>query len=324
MTFALKYVSKTGAPSAIAKNVPGVSDALGNTPLGEFLGISTKDIWRLKMVDDIVGEEGREFRGQFTAEDLTENIGQRISDTQSLNQQDTDKKYLGGEGDTISFNARIWATSSLRNVRKSIETLKSFCKRNEELKRSPIFTFTAGTEIQCTCFISSIGGIKYDPLRSDGTMRGATFTINLTKIEDVPTDIQGVSVAALVKTGLGIVGAASGLASTLGMINIPGGSLHTKGKEVVVKQGQTFEHVAQKHYNDAILGDILRRAYYQRPLSEIKMSLEPGDTVDIVDSDEIYDIPVTPQSVALKDNETNRENISNHFTLRGDSRRIYP
>lgn len=324
MGFSLKYVSKTSnIGKTIGKTIPGVSDALGDTPLGEFLGISTKDVWRLKMVDNIFGDVGREFIGQFAALDLTENVGQRVSDTPSLNQQDTDKKYLGGQGDTITFNARVWASSSIRNVRKSVERLKSFSKRNDELKRSPIFTFTAGTELQCTCFVRSVGGIKYDPLRSDGTIRGATFGITLTKIEDKPTDVQGKSIAALIKSGLGIVSAAAGLASVLGKINIPGGSLHTKGKQVIVKQGQTFEHIAQQHYNDALVGDLLRRAYFNKPLSIIKLALEAGDVIDIIDADEVYDIPITPQSVALKDNETNKQNIANHLELRGGSRRIY-
>ena len=75
------------------------------------------------------------------------------------------------------------------------------------------------------------------------------------------------------------------------------------GKEIIVKQGETFEHIAQKHYGDAHVGDILRRAHYNKPLNEIKSSLETGDVVDLVADDEIFGIAVTPQSIALKDNE---------------------
>ena len=323
MGFDLKRVNPAGAGKTIGKTIPGLSDAIGDTPLGEYLGISTKDVWRLKMSDKIGGDEGPEFRGQFTATNLTENVGQRITSTNALNQEDADRKYLGGSGDTITFNARIWATSSLKNVAINIHKLKSFCRRDDELKRSPIFTFTAGTEFECTCFVKSIGNIIYDPLRSDGSIRGATFQITLVKLVEVPPDKQGVGIASLVKTGLGIVSSVSGLSSTLGKIYVPGGSLHTKGKEIITVQGQTFEHLAQKHYNNALFGDVLRRAYYHNPQNTIKTSLECGDVVDIVDPDEIQEIDITPQSISLKDNIECNENIVDHFSLRSDPKRVY-
>jgi len=318
--FDLKRVtSASGLAKTAAKTIPGVSDILDSIGLGEFLGISTKDVWRLKMKDS----PNTEFKGQFIAEDLTENVGSRVAENQALNQSETDKKYLSGDTETITFRTRIWATSSIKNVKESIEKLKSFARRRDDLKRAPIFTFTAGTEIQCLCFVRSVGGIRYANPRSDGTIRGAEFTVTLTKIEELQEPRQGLSIASLVKTGLGIVSAAAGIVSSLGKINIPGGSLHTKGKQVIVKQGQDFEHIAQREYGDALVGDILRRAHYNKPLSQIKQALEIGDVIDLVDENEIFGIAVTPQSVPLIDDTVRLTNIKNHFETRGESRTIY-
>lgn len=319
MAFDIKRIQKVqGRAGTVARTIPGISGLLGDTFLGEFLGISTKNVWRLKMIDS----PNTEYRGQFMAQNLTENVGANISSQSSLNKQSQDKQYIGGDDNTLTFNARVWASSSIKNVKKSVELLKTFTERNEELKRAPIFTFTSGTDIQCKCFVKSIGGVQYDDPRSDGSIRGATFNVTLEKIEDVPTK-SGLSLAALVKTGLGIVSAAQGLSKSGGKINIPGGSLHTKGRLIVTKQGQTFESIAQKEYGNALYGDILRRAHFQNPLNQIKASLEINDIVTLVDPNEITEITVAPQSICLKDNEENRNNFLAHFELRGGSKVVY-
>ena len=324
MGFDIHRVTKlSNIGGSLAKAIPGVSGLLGDTALGEFLGVSTKNVWRLKMKD----LDEQEFKGQFLAENLTENVGARISSSGTLNQDKTDNKYLGGSDETITFTTRIWASHSIKNVKKSVDLLKSFTKWHPQLKRSPIFTFNAGTEVQALVFVKSVGGIVYDRPRSDGSIRGATFSVQLTVIEDIESKANSMSIAALVKSGLGIVSAAQGLLSgglgAFGKINIPGGSLHTKGKEIIVKQGETFEHIAQKHYGDAHVGDILRRAHYNKPLNEIKSSLETGDVVDLIADDEIFGIAVTPQSIAFKNNKENIDNIKNQFELRGSSKTVF-
>lgn len=324
MGFDLKRVTKAlGVSRSFGKAIPGLKGLVGDTFIGEFLGISTKNVWRLKMKD--LNEQ--EFKGQFIAEDLTENIGARISSGTALNQQSSDNKYLGGDAETITFKTRVWATSSVKNVKSSIDTLKSFTKRNDKLKRAPIFAFTAGTEVQALVFVKTIGGIVYDRPRSDGSIRGATFNVQLSVIEDIESKPNSLSIASLVKSGLGIVSAVQGLSSggfgAFGNISIPGGSLHSKGKKIIVKDGETFEHIAQQEYGDAMVGDILRRGYYNKPLNELKSALEVGDVVDLVVEDEIFDIEVTPQCISLKDNEENLENLQNHFELRGVSKKVY-
>lgn len=324
MGFDIKRVTNVaGIGRSFAKNIPGVKGLLGDTALGEFLGISTKDVWRLKMLE----LDEQEFRGQFYAQDLTENVGQRVDSKNSLNRETAEGTYLGGESGTVTFTTKVWASSSIKNVKKSIESLKSFTKRVDKLKRAPMFMFTSGTEFHYKCFVKTVGGIKYDKPRPDGSIRGATFSITLTKIEDVPQKQTSLSIASLVKTGLGAISAVQGLAEgglgAFSKISIPGGSLHTKGKQVIVKDGETFEHIAQREYGDALRGDILRRGHYNKPLNEIKSALEVGDVVDLVVDEEIFEIEVTPQSVPLKESTESLDNITKQFELRGNSKTIY-
>jgi hypothetical protein len=128
---------------------------------------------------------------------------------------------------------------------------------------------------------------------------------------------QGVSLAAGLKAAFGIitavVGGVSGLSTvTRGkLINIPGGSLHTIDRTVTVKQGMSFESVARTEYGNPLLGDVLRRAQPQ------KADLKPGDQIILVKKEEIVQIPVTPQSVALKDAPENRLLLEGYLNLRG-------
>jgi hypothetical protein len=220
----------------------------------------------------------------------------------------------------------VFATHSIKNIRKSIEQLKSFCRKNEKLKRAPIFKFSSGTEVLCTCFVKTVGNIRYDEPRQDGTVRSATFEVVLLKVDDVPTELgKELDIGALLKTGLGIISAAASNTATSisNFINIPGGSLHKKGRRIIVKSGETFEHIARKEYSNALYGDVLRRAHFNKPLSIIKPALEVGDIIDLVDESDIRNITITPQSIPLKGSITNLKNIKDHFELRGGERIIY-
>lgn len=263
--------------------------------LGELTGFSTpKKAWSLKNddTDEVI-------RGQYVPQNYTENIGSNIIDSITLNQQDPFPQWINGQAETITFTGRLFATNSSKNIKQDVDILKSANKKVESLKRPPIFTFTYGVEIAFKCFVITVGGIKYDEIRGDGTLRGVEFNISLRKI--VPEDIQGQSaasnLAAKIKTAAGIVIGATAIASSLNLINIPGGSLHKKSRTIKVKRGDTFESIASLEYGNALVGDILRR------IQPDKVILQTGDNVILVDEIEIFQINVTPQSVALKDTE---------------------
>jgi hypothetical protein len=264
--------------------------------LGELTGFGdSKKAWTLKNDDT-----GEVIRGQYIAQDYTENVGANLNDSSTVNQRAPFTQWINGEAETGSFRARIFATHSLKFVKNEIDKLKEAARLNKTLKRAPIFTFTYGTEIVYKCFVVSVGGIKYDEVRSDGSIRGAEFNITLRILEDVPTPQATASLASKVKFAAGIATAAAGILSTVGLIKIPGASLHTKGRTIKAKQGDTFESIAQREYGDALVGDILRRVQPE------KADLSPGDDVILVDNTEIFQIKVQPQSVALKQEPENK------------------
>lgn len=289
--------------------------------MSDFLGLTPTNTWRLKMIDPPYSS----FVGQHKAENLLEAVGARIGDKGALNKQDTDKTWLGGEPGTLQFTTRIWATDSTKSVRSTVETLREFTKRDPNLKRAPLFVFTSGIDLRFNVFVKSIGGIEYDSPRQDGTIRGATFKVTLVVVDEVPTEQTTMSLSSLCKTGLGIISSAavSAWGSVSKWINVPGGSLHVKGKQIIIKDGQTFEHIAQQEYGDASFGDILRRVHYDNPRNIIKNSLEVGDYIDLVANEDITKMKVTPQSIALKEAEVNLQNIRDHFVMRSEERKLY-
>lgn len=314
--------------------------------IGVAFGFSNNKVWKLTSQDGT----GNQFIGQFIAENLEENVGARIGEAISVGNQNPALQWISGDVETINFTARLFRTSPVRgaafdalsnpvgtgfnvlngsggpvagsaSVRDEIEKLKKFTRPNEEFGRLERFVFTYGTEMEFLVFVQTIGGIKYDEIRSDGTIRGCTFQIQLKKIDPANLSIKageaGVSLAAGLKTAFGIITTVAGGVSALNklnrgkLINIPGGSLHTVSKTVTIKQGMTFESVARKEYGNPLLGDVLRRAQPE------KADLKPGDTILLVRKEEIVQIPVTPQAVALRNTPENKLLLQGYLNLRG-------
>jgi hypothetical protein len=280
---------------------------------GEIFGVGAKT-WKLKGID---ASFDKEFEGQFIAQGLEESIGSTLGETTTINKEKPDFQWLRGDSEVVSFTTRLFAANSFKNIKQEVNLLKSFTRRNKELKRAPRFLFSAGTEISFTCFVRSIK-LRYDELRTDGSLRGAIIDIQLQVIEDLEPENAATSLASQIKFAAGLVSGGAAILSTLRkLVDIPGGSLHTIGKTVTVREGQTFESIAREHYGDALLGDILRRVQPQFA------NLMPGDKIDLVERSEIIQIAVTPQSVALKNNQSNLTLREERFVARNRPTTIF-
>lgn len=268
--------------------------------VGEFFGFSNAKGWTLEALDP--GFESGKFEGQFITENMEENIGSTLGETTTVNKDKPDFKWLHGEAEIFTFTTRLWASDSLKNINKTLHTLKNLARRNDELRRAPRCVFTAGSEISFNCFVRGIK-TKYDELRSDGSLRGAIIDLTLQKIEsDIKTDNAATSLASQLKFAGGLIAGAVGLVATgKKLIDIPGGSLHTIDRTVEAKQGNTFESIAKKEYGNALLGDVLRRAQPE------KANFKPGDKIILVEPSEIRQIAVTQQSIPLKSTQANTE-----------------
>lgn len=283
--------------------------------IGELFGFTNQKGWALQGID--AGFEKLEFKGEHIAQNITEDIGSNLNQTDAINKEKPDFQWLHGDAETVTFDTRLYATNSLKNVKKQIEVLKSMARRDSKLKRAPRFSFTAGTEIGFTCFVRGIQ-FKYDELRSDGTIRGVVVSLSLQKIEDTITKDAGASLAAQIKFAAGIIAGAAGIGAQAGrLVNIPGGSLHTIDRDFTAKRGDTYETVAAAEYGDALLGDVLRRVQPGKP------DLLPGDRVQLVEPTEIITIPVTPQSTPLKNTLENQALREEFLELRNRTTTIF-
>jgi len=264
--------------------------------IGELFGFSDRKGWTLVAQDPGIKLE---FKGDFISENMTETVGSILGENTTVNKQKPNQQWLGGESEPFSFQSKLFAHNSFKNIKQQVETLKSFTKRDKDLRRAPIFLFTAGTEIGFTCFVRGVRFL-YDELRSDGSLRGANVSITLQKIEETITEDAATSLASQIKFAAGIISGSAGIANQLGrIINIPGGSLHTIDRTHKVIDGDTFESIADQEYGNALLGDVLRRA--QPELGDLKA----GDNVLLVESTEINQIRITQQAVALKNTQEN-------------------
>lgn len=275
----------------------GLQSILSVLPTAEGGSSKLAKVWNLEGIDD--GFQIK-FLGQFIAEGMKENAGSVLSETSTVGKEKPDFQYLRGEGEQFSFSTKMYATNSLVSLRQQIQMLKMFTKRDRNLKRLPRALFTSGTEIALTVFVKSVE-LAYEELRDDGTIRAVNLSISLQIIDEKLSIDAATSLAQQVKYASGQIGAAAALfsRSARGILNIPGASLHTIGRNTIVRYGDTFESIAAKEYGNALLGDVLRRAQPQ------KEPIKAGDQITLVDSSEIAQIDVTQQSVFLRNTATN-------------------
>jgi len=286
--------------------------------VGELFGFSSTKAWSLSGDDAKFSD--LTFEGQFTAENYREaGGGQSLGEASSINKEAPAFQYLNNDGETVTFQSRFYATDSFKNVKQQIELLRSFKKRDPDLKRPPKFLFTYGSETQFTCFVLNVD-FSYDELRSDGSIRGVIASVTLQKLEQTlqGSEAAATSIAAKIKAAAGIVAGAAGIvAQVKKRINIPGGSLHTIDRTKFIKSGDTFEGVAQQEYGNALLGDVLRR------VQPGKANLKAGDNIILVEPTEINTIEITPQAIALKDTQVNAELREEFLGLRNRKTTIF-
>lgn len=315
--------------------------------LGIALGFANNKVWRLTSLDD----PNFKFTGQFAAENVQENVGVRQSETVAPQQSTPLIQFGSGEIETIKFRARVFRTSPVASsagdalanpvsavfggvsgplfsngsVKDQIELLKSFA-RKENTESSPAFgrqhrcLLEIGTEFSFEVFCRSPGGISYDDIRSDGTIRGASFEMEFVKIKSQNLSEQaGVSTAAKIKSVIGVVTTVAGGISAINasrrdkLVNIPGGSLHRIDKFFIAKEGDTYEKVAAREYGNPMLGVTLRSAQPD------KIDLKPEDKYFTVNRREILQIPIEPRSVALRDGVESKALLEAFLALRGRS-----
>jgi hypothetical protein len=133
------------------------------------------------------------FKGQFEAEEVSEDISVSWTEKFTLNRQKGITQFLHGDTDTVSFRGRFFNETVTGGAfprfggrqDKRWNKLKEFARRDPGLGAPPVLIFYIGDgHLQKQVVIDSISGIRYDQPAFNGELKGVTFTLNLREFTD--------------------------------------------------------------------------------------------------------------------------------------------
>jgi len=244
------------------------SQLLGNRKVIGALLPKTKSWFLLNT--DIVSKDAMLY-GPWEPENVTETVGSVYADAFALNKQDPVRQFLHGQVETITFQARFYAVFALMEVEAKVQTLKSWCRKDNDLGRPPICYFWVGLDQHAkmeSCIVKSVS-VAYDKPGFLGSMQGATVQIVLEKY--VPFSLDDVD--------------------------------NFDTRYHFSKVGDTFEMLAMSEYGDPMLGVHLRQNHPQH------LQLQPGDIVKLpARGGSIRTAKKQPSSLALKNIHKRRSN----------------
>lgn len=243
-------------------------------------------LWILSDLDNNV-----DVVGQFTPTNLTKNVRAVIGEASSVNRDLPIHQFVRGAAQTVSFDARLWASDDLDlSVEDRLTTLENLVRRDSRLKRPPICALTLGSlaTLQIECLVESIGGVIYDEVRTDGRLRGVSLRISLRRYEEVTLKATDPSVP------------------------------ETFTRIRRSRRGDTYDSVALREYGDPELGVLLRQLNPRLPgmtLSELRSR----DPVHVYPEEYLLTLPIEPEFHAFKTgsgNEAAEEARREMFELR--------
>jgi hypothetical protein len=269
-----------------------------------LLSLANHVTWSLSSMDF----PGLEYTGDFPPIEVTENISGSWAEQKTLGLIQPILQFTGGNLETIEISIKVWAkhqgilgTGLLTDdIETRVEQIKDLPRPFPGLNRPQVWLFAMvpkssflsavisqainlkgpTPQLSQQVVVTSVGGIKYDPFRGDGSLRGATFDISMSRYE--PFDINNTA---------------------------------TEAESLVTPAitGETYEHVAKRVHGDPNLGEALRRR------NPDKLILREGDLVHVPSAKILRreSLPLTPQSLPLKNGDSQRQNILAAFQDRG-------
>lgn len=236
--------------------------------------------WRLTSQDD-----GQVIKGQFPPLGLNHTVSANYAEVGTLGRDQPILQFDGDELEVLEFTARVWARNQVDGVRRQINELKNAVRRDKDLNRPKVWEFTAGRHLSLTCVVQSVGQVRYDRLRPDGSYRGATFKIRLLRYEPYDATLSGQDAESLV---------------------------------LPFRSNESFEGLALRVYGDPNAGEPLRR---RNP--EIVVP-EAGDLVHLPPKRALtVGFKLEPASTALAPTSRQERAQREHFRRRGRTYRSH-
>jgi hypothetical protein len=232
-------------------------------------GFSVKNAlkWKWMLVRTDPPTIGETIQGQFQAEDYTEEVSTVWASVPIPKRSAPHVQWVRGEEEISTFSATLWAETIGRDISGEIAALKAAIKRDDFLTRPPQFTFIWGSIRIPTVVVLSIGAVKYDDLWADGRVRGARFEITLQQLLD-PLPLSATDPSAP--------------------------SPSTRYRPAL--HGDTYESLALRQYNDALLGVFVRQ-------DSLIAFPQPGDVVPMPSARTYLRRARLPQAYALANDD---------------------
>lgn len=231
-------------------------------------------IWHLLVMEETSDTElttGYRITGQFTPTNPTHNMGNILSEAGGYSRSQPLLQWIGGALETFTFEARLFSEHSKDNTtRDKLEVLKFLTQPCQPMGRPPLTRFFWGNAIPggMPCFVDSLGNIRYDEIRPDGSLRGATLNITVKKF--IPFTIARANTSPVERT-----------------------PTH------VVKTGETYEMIAYRTWGDPMLGVPLRQQNPRYPMEKWApkqlADLSNGETIKLFPRRDLDRDKIRPQ-----------------------------
>jgi hypothetical protein len=251
-------------------------------------------VWHLLVMEDVDTPElsaGMRISGQFTPVNVTHTLGSNVVEAGGYSRSNPLVQWVGGVLETLSFEARLWSEHrDDQTARTKIELLKLLRLPHAPLNRPPLTRFFWGDAIPggMPCFVESLGGVQYDEIRPDGSIRGATLSINLKRFTQFT--IERVTTSPMERT-----------------------PIHE------VKNGDTYEMIALHRYGDPLLGVPLRQQNPRYPMKKWAPTgiadLVQGEVIKLYPKRDLTEIGIRPQCHIFDENSRASADLRRYYFM---------
>lgn len=231
-------------------------------------------------------DRGEDIVGQFIPQNVTKTVSARYAEVPTLGRQNSILQWLHGVTETITFTAKLWSHHKEDfTVEEKLERLENLVKRQADLPhdgndpkgRPPVCRFQWGFDKTLNfeqCVVESIGGITFDEVRTDGSLRGATLQISLKRYDPVTLKVTDPS------------------------------KPDSQTRIRLAKKGDTYESIALDEYGNPELGVPLRQLNPRIARMELA-DLNAQDPVHVFSEDYLLTKPIQPEFHAFKSGRGN-------------------
>lgn len=249
-------------------------------------------LWHLLVQEDAPTanlRQGDRIYGQFTPQDVSHQLGANVPEAGGFSRTNPLVQWVGGTVETLTFQARLFSEHSEdQTAAKKLAILKKLRESLPPMNRPPIMTFFWGQAFPggIRCLVESLGGVKYDEIRPDGSLRGVTLSITLKKVtyhnfvRNVESPVEQTP-------------------------------LHT------VREGETYEMIAYRQWGDPLLGVPLRRMNPRFPMERWAPSgladLQPNEQIKMYDRSDLTKEFIKPENHLFNEDDQVAADIRRYY-----------